>query len=572
MAAIPLPIFTWREAVQRLATLRAAQQIRRSGLVNPKFYATLGVGWPCLAPVDYDGFPGEPGGYQTVLMDGIRDYVTLTRGQGRGRQGWAPNQKIQENHLQMGAFNVATLKFQVILLVLLMAGPGAVQQVVGQSNSASEVEELKQQIELMQRQLGVMQSRVSELEQQLDEGEKRPAITYDESAESAEQIEISEDEAEQLVATDTSLDARITNLEEVSEDWMRDIYFGGAVRLNYAFRDFDDQNKDRNGDFEIELFRINTDGEIGDVILSAEWRRYNDFQAIHHAWVGYNFTDSEESVAQLQVGISQVPFGLLPFASHSFWFGGTYYLGYEDDYDTGFKFVHEPNDDWTFHYAFYKNPEYANDSRFGRYSFDLVTQGDQQNAEINQLNFRAERHLKFSPNSSIDAGISLQGGQIYNGITEDKGERYAIAGHINSNFGPWNLQLQGLRYNYDPENPDGVSDNFIQKGAFDFPFLMAAEANVYSANLARAFQTSWGPISGITCYNDFTYIDPKVGNSSESVQNVTGCSVVAGGVFAYFDWIAGKNMWFAGGDGIGRDATTAGKWRSRLNINIGYYF
>lgn len=31
-------------------------------------------------------------------------------------------------------------------------------------------------------------------------------------------------------------------------------------------------------------------------------------------------------------------------------------------------------------------------------------------------------------------------------------------------------------------------------------------------------------------------------------------------------------MWFAGGDGIGRNAGTAGKWRSRLNVNNGFYF
>ena len=96
------------------------------------------------------------------------------------------------------------------------------------------------------------------------------------------------------------------------------------------------------GDFELELFRINARGTIGEVMLDAEWRRYNDFDAIHHAWVGYRFNDG----LRAELGITQVPFGILPFASHSYWFGGTYYMGFEDDYDTGVKVIQQAGD-WT---------------------------------------------------------------------------------------------------------------------------------------------------------------------------------------------------------------------------------
>lgn len=345
------------------------------------------------------------------------------------------------------------------------------------------------------------------------------------------------------------------------------IEFGGAVRLNYAWRDYDTQNKDRGGDFELELFRINVRGTVGEVMLDAEWRRYNDFQAIHHAWVGYRFNDDVHA----ELGITQVPFGILPYASHSFWFGGTYYMGFEDDYDTGIKVVQEAGD-WTFHYGFFKNPEYSNDSRADRYSFDLVTGGEQQNTETNQLNFRAARMLNHAEDRNTEVGLSLQAGQIYNRATEDNGDRWAVGAHMNGNYGPWNAQLQGIAYEFNPKNPDGVSDDFVQYGAFAFPFMVAAKGTVWSANLARSFDVNLGPITWMNCYNNFTYIDPRVDNSAESIQNVTGCSVSAGGVFAYFDWIAGKNMWFAGGDGIGLDGASAGKWRSRLNINIGYYF
>lgn len=430
------------------------------------------------------------------------------------------------------------------LCALLLPAAMAVRAAPG------ETEILRAEIEQMQQQLRRMQQRLARLEQE-------------KAGERAERERLA-GELAALQRTAEAEDGASTSAQAGTDG----IRLGGALRLNYAWRDFDDENKDRLGDFELELFRINAAGEIGGVLLDAEWRRYNDFQAIHHAWVGYRFNPG----LHLELGITQVPFGILPYASHSFWFGGTYYLGYEDDYDTGLKLVHRPSEDWTFHYAFFKNPEYALDGRADRYSFDLVTGGEQQNSETNQINLRAERHLRLGADRRLDLGLSLQGGQIYNRATRRDGERWAAAAHLDGHFGPWNLQLQALRYDYDPANPPGLSRDFVQKGAFGFPFLMAARADVYTANLAHAWQLRWGPITGITCYNDFTFIDPRVARSAESVQNVTGCSVSAGGVFAYFDWIAGRNMWFAGGDGIGRDGASAGQWQSRLNLNLGYYF
>lgn len=346
-----------------------------------------------------------------------------------------------------------------------------------------------------------------------------------------------------------------------------EIDLGGAVRLNYAWRDYDARSKDRLGDFELELVRVNARGTIRGVMLDAEWRRYNDFQAIHHAWVGYRFSDGVHA----ELGITQVPFGILPYASHSYWFGGTHYMGFEDDYDTGVKVVQQSGD-WSLHYAFFKNPEYADDGRTGRYSFDLVTGGEQQNGEVNQLNFRAARLLRHAADSRSELGISLQAGQLYNRATERDGDRWAVAAHLDGHYGPWNLQLQGMKYEFNPRNPNGVSHDFVQLGAFNFPFLVAARGNIWSVNAARAFTVAWGPIDGLTCYNNLTLIDPGVTESAESIQNVTGCSISAGALFTYVDWIAGRNMWFAGGDGIGLDGGTAGKWRSRLNINLGFYF
>lgn len=414
------------------------------------------------------------------------------------------------------------LRFLMPLLLALLLAPAAH---AGEDPEAlrAEIDALRSQIEMLERRLDRM---------------------------AEEQAEVVQTETEEVAAAE-------------AENEPDGIEFGGAVRLNYAWRDYDAQNKDRVGDFELELFRIDVAGTVGDVMLDAQWRRYNDFQAIHHAWFGYRFSET----THMELGITQVPFGILPYASHSFWFGGTYYLGLEDDYDTGIKFERDTGD-WLFHWAFFKNPEYANDARYGRYSFDIVTGGAQQNSETNQFNFRAGRTL----GESSELGLSLQWGQLYNRTTQRDGDRWAIGVHYDGRFDPWNVQLQAIRYEYNPANPVGVSDDYVQIGAFDFPFMAAARANVWSVNFARNVELDWGPVTGATCYNNFTYIDPQVTGSASSIQNVTGCAFSAGGLYTYVDWINGRNMWFAGGPGIGLGGPSSNRWTSRLNINFGYYF
>ena len=43
-------------------------------------------------------------------------------------------------------------------------------------------------------------------------------------------------------------------------------------------------------------------------------------------------------------------------------------------------------------------------------------------------------------------------------------------------------------------------------------------------------------------------------------------------MFTYVDWIAGRNMWFAGGPGVGIAEPGGDGWRSRLNVNMGFFF
>lgn len=342
---------------------------------------------------------------------------------------------------------------------------------------------------------------------------------------------------------------------------------GGAIRLNYAWQNYNQNRKNIGGDFGFELFRIDADGECGDMYFSVQYRWYEHFEAIHHGYFGYHIIPDLD----LEVGIHQVPFGILPYASHSFWFGATYYLGFEDDYDTGIKLIYNLKN-WVFHGAFYKNPEYIDPSRLGRYSFDIVSEGVQQNQEINQFNLRAANDFKPTDGMVLNIGTSLEAGSIYNQTTEKKGTRHAIALHADFKYRGWNLQLQGIDYSFNPINPTGVSNETIQLGAFMYPFMIASDAQVLTFNVAKTITVGWRVIDEITFYNDFSVVIPNGNNVHNSIQNVTGLLIVKKGLYMYTDWITGQNMWFDGGPGIGLNEEGAEEWKGRLNINFGYYF
>jgi len=345
------------------------------------------------------------------------------------------------------------------------------------------------------------------------------------------------------------------------------IKIGGAIRLNYSWQDYNDQRKDRVGDFGFEVFRLNADIDYGDIFLSVEQRWYESFNAIHHAYFGYHINNTLD----VQIGVNQVPFGISPYAAHSFWFNATYYLGFEDDYDSGIKFIYD-TDLWNIQAAFYKNSEYINATRYGRYSFDLVTEGDQTNEEINQLNIRSIYKWKLNDNLKFNLGLSLESGQIYNQTTTKNGNRRAFAMHNNVFYKNWNLHLQYIDYEFNPKNPDGISEETIQFGAFMFPFMASSKANIYTLNIARTLTINSKYVDKIKFYGNLSMVDPKMGYGSPSKQIVLGSTIIKRGLYAYFDYIFGQNMWFSGGPGIGLQHPNDKAWKSRLNINFGYYF
>jgi hypothetical protein len=384
------------------------------------------------------------------------------------------------------------------------------------------------------------------------------------------QVEPEKDKYSQIMFTNYNNIYRVSDTTNTEADTVDDntyLIIGGAVRINYFWQDYNEQRKDRNGDFGFELFRIDVNGKYDQLFLSIQYRWYAYFEAVHHAYFGYKFSPDVE----FQIGIHRVPFGILPYGSHSFWFDAIYYLGFEDDYDTGFKLIYKPGE-WDFQAAFYKNTEYIDASRTERYSFDLVTAEEQTNEEINQFNFRIARIINPVPDLKIDVGGSMEYGQIYNQTTRNKGSRFAYALHSDLYYRSWNFQFQWTHYEFVPKNPEGVDPRTVQLAAFQFPFLIAAKGDVITLNFAKDFELGWLLLDKVKCYIDFSKVIPNKIYGDNSTQIVVGSTLIKKGLYTYVDFIFGQNMWFAGGPGVGLESPDSNKWYSRLNINFGFYF
>ncbi|HKK24837.1 MAG TPA: hypothetical protein VJ941_04380, partial [Gracilimonas sp.] len=168
---------------------------------------------------------------------------------------------------------------------------------------------------------------------------------------------------------------------------------GGAVRYNVLLTDYEDGTIDNNdGQFTWDTWRINVNAEKNGVKLNFEYRFYPTFNThfVKQGWLGYDFDDKNN----IQIGVTQVPFGNLQYNSHNWWFQGPYYVGLEDDHDMGIKYTHTA-ENWDLMAAYFFQPEPAGPAGgsgsfgfggSGRYSYDIVPTGNQSNYERNQLN------------------------------------------------------------------------------------------------------------------------------------------------------------------------------------------
>lgn len=374
------------------------------------------------------------------------------------------------------------------------------------------------------------------------------------------------------------LKARIEKLEsgneEVDTDKGNFVEFGGAARFQYSYENYNSENEDRGGDMDFDVFRLDVDGSFEDMIFSAQYRWYQYMNVVHHAWVGYNFTEQQQG----KIGVTQVPFGILTWASNSFFFSSNFYLGLEDDYDLGLNYTYK-SDKNRFDLAFFKNDElggldgYVSD-RTDSYSYNIVgvrlpgegiydaPSAGYAAGETNTVNLRYTHDFIFDE-VSLELGGSLQAGQlaIENGTD---GKNMAGAFHGVINYDRWNVKLQFTEYKFDV---DGMDTERMVVAAYGFYDTIAAEATSYMANVAYSLPVELGPISNLTFYNDYSLVTNKSANLDDTFMNVTGVAITSGGLYTYVDFVVAENQPFVGGSMAGD-----GDVNKRVNINFGYYF
>lgn len=346
---------------------------------------------------------------------------------------------------------------------------------------------------------------------------------------------------------------------------------GGAVRFNYNLSSWKKDQKARGGDFGFDIFRINASGKYKGIIFNAEYRFYTEEFGggmLKHGWIGYKFNEIDE----IQIGQHQVPFGMQRYSSNNWFLNLPFYIGLEDDYDMGIKYIHN-GETIEYHLAFYKNSEellFGNntESSARRYSYDIAG----RNKEVNQFNGKFV--YKFGEAHNNRVGISGQYGGLYNLDTKKTGNHFSFAAHYEGTFDLWNLKAQFLSNNRDPKNAAGESTEIVTMVAYNTPYRVASDFNIYSLGISRTLPVTLGPISSLELYNDFGYMQKSNADFEDSYMNVTGVLVTAGKVYTYIDYAAGYNHSWIGGNFVDDFAqgNPDAKWEARFNINIGYYF
>jgi hypothetical protein len=355
--------------------------------------------------------------------------------------------------------------------------------------------------------------------------------------------------------------------DELPDDY---VMLDAGFWLNYTYNLFDKTDRDKQGDFGPgnSMFRVGFTTRFKGIIGQVRLRWYSYARVWEYGWMGYHWKGG----SQVEVGLTKVPFGVLPFGSYDYWFNIPYYLGFNNQYDVGAKWSSTfLSDVLDVQAGVFKNTDIAASDDLNRFSYDVVrVAGDPaaQNEETNQVNARLA--LKTS---IAEGGLSLQYGQLYNYDTRKSGQQYAAAVHATASFKNINVQLQAIQYLFEPKNLSTAASDVVFIGAFADAYPIAKGGRVLEANIAYDIHIDH-VIDSIRCYDNYSMLIKDQASFEDSRMNSLGCSVLAGPVFAFVDLISAQNAPYLGVPTA--TAFTAGevdpKWHSMFNVNFGFYF
>ncbi len=366
--------------------------------------------------------------------------------------------------------------------------------------------------------------------------------------------------------------AAVGNVSAQAADGDGQLKIGGALRARYDYTFDYAQNVSK---LNFDTFRIDVNYDSSTFFGSAQYRFYGgaypydytsqvgriNFPAF--AWLGYKTSDSTRVV----VGLNQMPFGLLPYASNTFYQTLINNVGLEDVHNLGAKVLYKSGS-VDLQFGFSKNG--------ARYSVNVVdadsgVAGGSRNRERNIMVGRLAYALQHSANASSELGISALHSTLHNADTDDNGHRNAYALHYGGKFGPLGVLAEAGRQSMSPRNP-AADNGSVTFGAFDGTFNVASKGDFYSAEVSYALPWVAGPVNQITPYLNYSAFIKDKSGFKNSERFIAGAHFNAGPLFVYTEMRWGKNDPYTGDYVNGAAAGGDDVWKKVFFANIGYYF
>ncbi|MBA1201423.1 hypothetical protein G7009_06550 [Pseudomonas capeferrum] len=356
---------------------------------------------------------------------------------------------------------------------------------------------------------------------------------------------------------------------------------GGALRTNWRDEHWDTSENSTRWLFD--TLRFDAKGTYKKAFFDINYWFYDlNKRSIDRGYVGYNFT----AQSNLQVGLPFKPFGLEPYPQFGWSYHIPFFMGYGVSDGLGAKYSYK-DADWDLQLGYFPrmaphSTRYSGEiSRYADVKDNAIafTQSRQDNEKRNQVNARVARTFA-SGSWKTELGVSLAASQLYNDTTDDNGSYWAGGVHTVINNGPWTATAEAIRYEYDPKNPNGVSEDSVLMGGNGLTpaYLIASKATVAALNIGYDIDTPrLGQLKKIKIYNDYSRMMKDESGWDDSQMYTVGVQLFALPVMAWIDltWAKNANPYGGSENGTGwTDTSSVGsnEWYYRTNINIGYYF
>jgi hypothetical protein len=362
------------------------------------------------------------------------------------------------------------------------------------------------------------------------------------------------------------------------------VAFAGGIALSAAFVDWSRPTASgaRDGDLRFSVLRIGARASYDAFKLDFEYRIYPYYQFLRSAVLAYHVNDR----LSFDIGVSRVPFGLLPFASNSWFFGLPYYMGMEDDADFGLR-AHWLPGNWDLWLSFYKNSEgsYLGKSRdSARFSYDAVQTTEEELAgsgiraarndrETNTGVARIAYNIHKGP-FAAELGASGRIGQLHDLLSDKRSMYWSVSPHARLSYGQFELGLEGIAFRFSPHAGADDDARLLALGAFDAPYAMARRGYVLVANAAYGFDFDWGPLERLVVYFDTGQFWKSSDAFATTRQLVAGSYVLAGPIHCSVDFAFGQHHPWIGPD-YGSALAAGGassQWYRWINLNIGFAY